>query len=56
MDVPPVSGKVALSTFSGIVPNGEWTLYVYNANASEPGSVAGGWSLNVTAVARKIKR
>ena len=55
-DVPPVSGKVALSTFSGIDPNGEWTLYVYNANVSEPGSVAGGWSLNVTAVARKIKR
>jgi hypothetical protein len=56
LDVPPISGNEALSTFHGINPNGEWTLYVYNANASEPGSLAGGWSLQITAVAKKIKR
>jgi subtilisin-like proprotein convertase family protein len=56
MDVPPISGNEKLSTFHGIDPNGEWTLYVYNANAINPGSLAGGWSLEITAVAKRIKR
>lgn len=56
VDVPPISGNVALSTFHGINPNGVWTLYVYSANASEPGLLAGGWSLQITAVARKIRK
>lgn len=56
MEVPPVSGKTALSTFRGINPNGEWTLYVYNANSSNPGLLAGGWSLNIWAYARRIDR
>lgn len=56
MEVPPISGDVALSTFYGIDPNGEWSLYVHNANASDPGVLAGGWSLQIHAVAKRIKR
>lgn len=56
MDVPPISGDVALSTFFGIDPNGEWSLYVHNANASDPGVLAGGWSLQIQAVAKRMRR
>jgi subtilisin-like proprotein convertase family protein len=56
IEVPPISGKVELWTFYGIDPNGEWTLYVYNANASDPGVLAGGWSVEITAVAKRIRR
>ncbi|MFN8664805.1 MAG: hypothetical protein U0075_23195 [Thermomicrobiales bacterium] len=56
MDVPPISGNEKLSTFNGINPNGEWTLYVYNANASNPGALAGGWSLEITARVKKKKK
>ena len=56
MDVPPISGNEKLSTFNGINPNGEWTLYVYNANASNPGALAGGWSLEITARVKKRKK
>lgn len=53
MDTPAPSGDVALSTFDGINPNGAWTLFVYNANASNPGKLDGGWSLQIKAKAQK---
>lgn len=56
MDVPPISGDVALSTFNSLNPNGEWTLYVSNANNSNPGALAGGWSLEITAQVKKAKK
>jgi subtilisin-like proprotein convertase family protein len=55
-DPPPASGDEKRSTFYGINPNGKWALYVCNANASDPGSLAGGWSLEITAVAKSIRK
>src|SRR5207249_331651 len=34
-----------LSAFSGLDPNGTWSLYVLDDAASDSGSIAGGWSL-----------
>lgn len=53
MDVPPISSDVAPSTFNDLDPNGEWTLFVYNANMSNPGALAGGWSLEITVQVKK---
>jgi len=37
-----------LSAFSGLDPNGTWTLYVLDDEANDSGSIAGGWSLKFT--------
>ena len=37
-----------LSAFSGLDPNGTWSLYVLDDAASDSGSIAGGWSLKFT--------
>jgi len=37
-----------LSAFSGLDPNGTWSLYVLDDAASDSGSIAGGWSLRFT--------
>jgi len=50
---PPPSGNAALSTFDGIDPNGEWQLFVLDDTGSDNGSLAGGWSLTITAKAKK---
>jgi|SRR5215213_91841 subtilisin-like proprotein convertase family protein len=50
--IPP-SGAVALSTFNGANPNGEWSLYVYDDQAGNAGELTGGWELTITA---KVKR
>jgi subtilisin-like proprotein convertase family protein len=52
-DAPTPSGKVDLSTFNGINPNGTWTLYVYDDNAGDNGAFDGGWSLRIKA---KVKQ
>ncbi|MBI3853192.1 MAG: hypothetical protein HY298_23325, partial [Verrucomicrobia bacterium] len=38
---------VALSTFNGQSANGTWSLYVYDDQAVNTGSIVGGWSLMV---------
>ena len=42
---PTPSGGSALSTFTGIDPNGTWSLYVVDAATGGAGSFAGGWTL-----------
>ncbi len=39
-----------LSTFSGTDPNGTWSLYVFDDSVGDAGSIAGGWSLSLSAV------
>lgn len=55
-EVPPISGDVRFSTFYGIDPNGVWSLHVYNANSSNPGLLAGGWSLQLYARSKRPRR
>ena len=43
-----VSGSNQLSNFYGFSPNGEWRLYVVDDELSQAGSIAGGWSLDIT--------
>jgi subtilisin-like proprotein convertase family protein len=40
--------STALVTFNGFDPNGTWSLYVYDDLVVFGGSIAGGWSLDVT--------
>lgn len=37
-----------LSVFNGTAPNGTWNLFVYDDLASFSGSIAGGWTLDIT--------
>jgi subtilisin-like proprotein convertase family protein len=46
---PSPSGAVALSTFDGINPNGEWQLFVLDDEEDDIGAFAQGWSLEITA-------
>ncbi len=56
LPAPPPSGKVALSTFQGSDPNGVWQLFIRNDGPDEPGSISGGWQLEITATAPKKKK
>jgi subtilisin-like proprotein convertase family protein len=38
----------ALSAYNGVSPNGTWRLYVVDDAGTDVGSIAGGWSLNIT--------
>ena len=40
----------ALSAFSGIDPNGTWSLYVYDDSGGDIGQILSGWSLTFTNV------
>jgi subtilisin-like proprotein convertase family protein len=54
---PEVSANAALSVFDGGSPNGTWRLFVQDDNADfDPGVVAGGWALEITAKAKKHKK
>lgn len=44
----PSSQTTLAGAFTGIDPNGTWSLYVVDDNVGEVGSIAGGWSLTVT--------
>ena len=44
--------NVALSTFTGINPNGTWRLYVFDDDQVFEGSIAGGWALTIRARVR----
>ncbi len=53
---PAPSGSVALSTFDGGDPNGEWWLFVRDDLAGTAGIVAFGWELTITAKVKGKKR
>jgi hypothetical protein len=46
---PAPSGPypLALSSFDGISPNGAWSLFVFDEAGGSPGSITGGWSLEL---------
>ena len=50
----PAPAKTTASTLSGaldgVVANGNWTLYVFDNSAGDDGSIANGWSLNLTSI------
>jgi len=46
---PTPSGNVALSVFNTSDPNGNWRLFVVDDTGGDGGSIAGGWSLVITA-------
>lgn len=46
------TSNVALSTFTGMNPNGTWKLYLVDDNSDDDGSILGGWSLIIKARAR----
>jgi subtilisin-like proprotein convertase family protein len=43
---PALSGATTLATFNGTNPNGIWSLYLHDDASGDPGSLAGGWSVN----------
>lgn len=45
---PVPAGGSALSIFNGINPNGTWSLYIVDDAGADVGSLAGGWTLNIT--------
>lgn len=53
---PTPSGNDALSTFDGINPNGQWRLFIVDDAAGDTGSLAGGWTLEITAKSKKKRR
>jgi uncharacterized repeat protein (TIGR01451 family) len=50
---PTLSGtptNTNLNAFAGSNPNGLWSLYIYDDTAGNNGSIANGWTLNLTLV------
>lgn len=45
---PHLNNNSPLSNFNGFSPNGEWRLLVVDDNPADAGSIAGGWSLEIT--------
>jgi hypothetical protein len=42
----PAPGFVgSLDIFDGLNPNGQWSLYAYDDQSGDVGSIAGGWSI-----------
>ncbi len=39
-----------LGVFSGISPNGLWSLYAYDTSNSDSGTIASGWAITVTTI------
>ena len=37
-----------MANFSGLNPNGTWSLYVLDDNSGDGGYITNGWSLNFT--------
>ena len=46
----PTSWTTSLATFSGSNPNGVWKLFVEDFVGGDSGSIAGGWSVNISTV------
>lgn len=53
---PIPSGNVALSTFDGGDPNGQWRLFVRDDTSAGAGFLADGWELTITAKVKGKKR
>jgi len=48
---PVPTSNVGMEAFSGVDPEGTWSLYVYDAKAGDKGAIAGGWTLTLDVVA-----
>ena len=50
-DAPAPAGPygTTMSALNGTSPNGEWKLFIYDAEMDDGGSLASGWRLNITA-------
>jgi hypothetical protein len=53
---PALNGDVALSTFNGADPDGEWRLFVHDDANADTGSITGGWKLEITAKVKEDKQ
>lgn len=51
---PAAPYATALSTFIGTNPNGAWRLFIVDDLAGDAGSIAGGWSLDITVNAAPV--
>jgi hypothetical protein len=49
---PVPNGNVALSTFDGANPDGEWRLFIHDDAPANTGRISGGWKLEITAEAK----
>jgi hypothetical protein len=49
---PVPNGNVALATFDGTDPDGQWQLFIHDDAAFETGRLTGGWELAITAKAK----
>jgi subtilisin-like proprotein convertase family protein len=53
---PAPSGNVALATFNGSNPNGQWELFVNDDFSGDTGAILGGWELEITAKVKHKKK
>jgi len=44
---PPGPYPVALTVFDGANPNGTWSLFVFDDNGGDMGTISGGWTLDL---------
>jgi len=52
---PAPDANVALSTFNGAAPDGQWQLFVHDDFNGSTGSISGGWQLEITAKVKNDK-
>ena len=45
---PATAGLDRLAAFTGLDPNGTWSLYVFDDQGGDVGTMAGGWDLTIT--------
>ncbi|MFN3193043.1 MAG: hypothetical protein ACE361_21210 [Aureliella sp.] len=48
VDSDPAPWQFDFGHWIGDDPNGDWNLFILDANPGDAGSIAGGWSINVT--------
>lgn len=53
---PVPNDNVALSTFNGAKPDGQWRLFVHDDANAMTGEFAGGWKLEITAKVKDKKK